>query len=322
MQKLSYDSLHLLRQQLSDVKTTTQTERDCLRHQLQELTQTWSRIDEESKLHEREIIQRLTLDHELELNDIKKVLFNKDAEIETLRHENTDINEVLTEKQKLIDNENTSNEERKNRIKTLENTIEQSIKEREKAVNEMRERLVHAHRTEIESLRCRFKLMTSMDNSPTTDSSLEKLERPNLIELVNHESILLQTKEDLKAEKAAAVRIAVDRERLRLETQFFSSSSPKSPTSSGQDMYRRILDEKERQIDNLRERETMLAKENMKLKETIQAVADSEPAGDDISVIKMQLENMCRDKQKLLQDLESEKNKRIDMEKSVMSVKT
>lgn len=321
MQQLSYDSMEMLRKELHDVKSSTQNDGDYLRAQLQELSSTWSRIEDESKTNEREIIQRLTENHEQELNYVKKVLLNKEAEIESLKSENNDMNETLTEKIQFIQNESTSNEELKLRLKNLEEAVANATQEREKAIAEMRDKLNHEHRTEIESLRCRFKLMTSMEQSPS-ETSLEKIDRPDLIELVNHESILLQTKENLEQEKVAAVQAAVERERSRLETKYFSSSSPKSPMTQTQDMYRRILDEKERQIDNLVERENILAKENMKLKETLQSVADSSASDDEMTNIKTQFDNLHIINMKLQKDLETEKTKRLEMEKSCILLKS
>ena len=68
---------------------------------------------------------------------------------------------------------------------------------REAAVKEMKEKLRHEYKNEMESLRCKFKLMTSMERSPS-DTSLEKIERPDIIDIAYHETIISQLKENFE----------------------------------------------------------------------------------------------------------------------------
>lgn len=56
----------------------------------------------------------------------------------------------------------------------------------------------------------RFRLvaLTNMDRSPS-ESSLEKIERTDMIEIISHNAIVMQTKENAEVEKEEAVRIAL-----------------------------------------------------------------------------------------------------------------
>lgn len=49
-----------------------------------------------------------------------------------------------------------------------------------------------------------------MDRSPS-ESSLEKIERTDVIEITNHNAIVMQTKENAEVEKEEAVRAAVEK---------------------------------------------------------------------------------------------------------------
>lgn len=52
--------------------------------------------------------------------------------------------------------------------------------------------------------------LTNMDRSPS-ESSLEKIERTDVIEISNHNAIVMQTKENAEMEKEEAVREAVEK---------------------------------------------------------------------------------------------------------------
>lgn len=156
----------------------------------------------------------------------------------------------------------------KSRIAELEQQVNNHEIEKTKAVNETKDRLIREHKTEIESLRCRYKLMKNVDRTPS-DTSLEKIERPELATL-----------------------------------------QASSPTSS-QSLYRRILDEKERQIDAANQQIDVLTKENIRFKQIIQSLTDDEQ-NDSLIQLKDQVENLQKEKQKLRQKLNMERSRRMD----------
>ncbi|XP_063977047.1 RB1-inducible coiled-coil protein 1-like isoform X2 [Diachasmimorpha longicaudata] len=259
------DELAVLRDKVNDNK--------CGIHEMTErIGQTLTVQSRECERALREREQELTVDHELELTDAKKILGVRDEEINNLKRsimdKDTELAEherlVATVRQKLdtqqeemrniqlgfqaqlkdaieqaiIDKENSleqNNQARLVEIASLTSALEQcrqNVKELEdnlanarsdqlKLLKEATDKLQMEHKTELETIRSRFKLMaasTVMERSPS-DSSLEKIERPDVIELINHEAILAQTKEDLIAEKVDAVRKAIEKETVDFEAK-------------------------------------------------------------------------------------------------------
>lgn len=289
MHNVCRNAVGLLRQQLDHIKKDSDSGKQALENQFEKIAETWDKIKDETQNREREAINRLTVDHELELNDIKKYLNTKAEEIDSLTSDKSRLEEM--HKQLVAEHEKDKEELKKSvddmnkRMVEMEAQANQGLADKQKAVNDIRDKLNREHKTEIESLRCRFKLMTNMDRSPS-ETSLEKIERPDAIEI--HGS---------------------------LSKFSLGASSPKSPTS-GQDMFKRIMDEKERQLDTMRERLDVLLRENMRYKGTIQNLADSDETGKQMSMLRVQLDAMQTEKQKLENELKAERGKR-DMEASV-----
>lgn len=289
MHDVCRNAVGLLRDQLENIKKDSDSGKQSLEHQFEKIAESWDKIKDETQNREREAINRLTVDHELELNDIKKYLNTKIEEIDALTSEKLQLAEMhkslVAEHQQHKEQVKQTLDDMANRIADMESQATQMLADKQKAVNEIRDKLNREHKTEIESLRCRFKLMTNMDRSPS-DTSLEKIERPDAIEI--HGSIPKFS---------------------------FGASSPRSPTS-GQDMFKRILDEKERQLDTMRERLDVVLRENLRYKGTIQNLADSDDTGKQISMMRVQMDAMQLERQKLENELSAERSKR-DMEASV-----
>ncbi|EAA15111.4 AGAP008873-PA, partial [Anopheles gambiae str. PEST] len=197
-------------------------------------------------------------------------------------------------------------------IQQLTEQLASAEVDRRKAIQEAIEQLEHKHRTEMESLRCRFKLMaTSMDRSPS-DTSLEKIEKPDMIDIGTHEQLLAQVRLDLQREKEQAIKAAVEEERQRWEANAIGGGG------SSIDVYKRILDEKDRQLEELREKEAQLMREVMRMRETIQSLTDPELSPLNDHSCREQMEALETDRQQLadrldklhdnLRTLEEEKN--------------
>lgn len=324
MHRASQESIKLLRQQISSIKTDATNEKQALQSELDNLLRSWDDLKAETKNHERELVQRLTVDHELEMNDLRQSLYVKDDEINTLKSEKNQLESQME------DRENKYKEEKdqlKKKIQELEQKISQQGVQREAAVKEVKEKMLNDHRNEIESLRCKFKLMTSMERSPS-DTSLEKIERPDIIDIASHEAIINQMKENFEEDKQTAVKLAVDRERAKYLSLNLSesasklsampialSNSPGKSPKDSQEIFKRILDEKDRQLDQMREREQYLMKETMRLKETIQSLTDIELNESQVSIYRDKLEAVQSEKKRLEKDLEKEKLKREKLSK-------
>ena len=316
MHRASQESISLLRQQISTIKADTTSEKQSIQSELDKLLRSWDDLKAETKNHERELVQRLTVDHELEMNDLRQSLYVKEDEINSLKSEKEQLESQIR------DRENETKEIKdqfEKKINELEQRISQQTVQREAAIKEVKEKMLNDHRNEIESLRCKFKLMTSMERSPS-DTSLEKIERPDIIDIASHEAIINQMRENFDEQLQNAVKLAVERERssksLSEPAKFsaLSVSPGKSPKDS-QEIFKRILDEKDRQLDQMREREQYLMKETMRLKETIQSLTDIELNESQVSLYKDKLEAVQNEKKKLEKDLEKERTKREKLSK-------
>lgn len=316
--QLSQSSISFLREQLSAVRTESASNRAEFRSKLEAINRAWAAIQEEARNRERETIQQLTVDHELEMNDLRKSIHQKDDEMQSLRSDNSMIKASHIETVSKYESEkrelNVTVEEMKEVVRKLEHRLADVEVDRKKAIQEAVEQLEHKHKTEIESLRCRYKLMTSMDRSPS-DTSLEKIEKPDMIDIASHEQLLAQAREDFNREKERAIKTAIEEERQRWESstvtikpqQRSMASSPGTPTGS-HDIYKRILEEKERQLDELRDKESVLMRENQRYKETIQSLTDPELGSNQLN-LKEQLEALEREKQQLSRELERHQNR-------------
>ncbi|XP_053694143.1 RB1-inducible coiled-coil protein 1 isoform X2 [Sabethes cyaneus] len=318
--QLSQSSIVVLREQLSALRSENAAHQTEFKVQLEAINRSWVDIQKAARNQERETVQQLTVDHELEMNDLRKSIHQKDDEIQSLRSDNSTMKANLietvskyeSEKKELTD----KIEEMKEVVCKLEKQLADVSVDRKKAIQEAIEQLEHKHKTDIESLRCRYKLMTSMDRSPS-DTSLEKIEKPDMIDIASHEQLLSQVREDFNREKERAIKIAIEEERQRWELssqqkslaqpQRSIGSSPGTPTSS-QDVFKRILEEKERQLDEMRDKESHLIKENQRYRETIQSLTDPELCSNQID-FKKQIELLEREKLQLTRDLEIQQNR-------------
>ncbi|XP_029160283.1 RB1-inducible coiled-coil protein 1 isoform X2 [Nylanderia fulva] len=264
------------------------------------------------RLQERE--QELTLEHEFEITDVKKLIQSHKEEICTLKdnllEKETELTEherlMATMRQKLEDEQiergdlqtrlhqqledysrileqarlekeeavKKTNDERFLEITSLTNSLTQCQKriheleenliaarnDQERMVKEVTDKFQIEYKTELETIRSRFKLMaaSTMERSPS-DSSLERIERTDVIELANHEAILEQTRENMKVENAMAVRTAIEKERadcmIKLDNEL--------------KLAKKVVEEKNREIEIHKLRTAMLIKESNSYKATI-----------------------------------------------------
>ena len=107
------------------------------------------------------------------------------------------------------------------------------------------------------------------------------LQRPDMIELVNHEAIISQLHENLTAERETSVRTAVEQERTRWEARLEQELKQARLRSEAEkqvwfnEAMRRVVEDKERQLESLRVREASLLEEVQRHRETIRQLTDS-----------------------------------------------
>ena len=140
----------------------------------------------------------------------------KDDELQTTIKDNS----IL--KEKMIQDRDTI-EKLHRKIQDMEDKITRLESDKKHAIQEAIENNEYRHRNEMESLRCRYKLMTSMDRSPS-DTSLEKIERPDVIDLITHEQILKETRDSLIKDKELAIQNAIEMEKIKWNNMEVSHS--------------------------------------------------------------------------------------------------
>lgn len=287
MYSFASDSIVLLREQMRLIKADSQSDKTTILTEFKNISDTWSQLSEQSHIRESETINRLTVDHELELNDIKKYLMRKNEEIESLKGEKIEWSLMDATHKEEVASLTATIEELQNRIALLEIQTNAAESEKLKAIADLKENLLRDHKTEIESLRCRFKLMTNTERSPS-ETSLEKIDRLEVMDLSKKERI-----DPLKVS--------------------FSGSSPRSP-SSGHDMFKRILDDKERQLDTMRQRDVNQSEEIVRLKTIIQSMTEMDSKTTPLPVVKEELVHTKEDRDRQKND--DQRSRRPTMESS------
>ncbi|XP_026825650.1 RB1-inducible coiled-coil protein 1 isoform X3 [Ooceraea biroi] len=296
------------------------------------------------RLQERE--QEVTIEHELKMADVKKLMQedcrNREEEIRTLKgnlmEKEMELAEhgrlVATMRQKLEDEqieknnlqtrlhqqlENYSrileqaridkeeavkqtNDERfleitsltnsltqcQKRIQELEENLATARSDQERMVKEATDKFQVEYKAELETIRSRFKLMaaSTMERSPS-DSSLEKIERTDVIELANHEAILAQTKEDMKVENAMAIRTAVEKERADCMAKLDNELS----------LAREVVVEKNKEIEIYRMRTAALIEQGKRYKNMIdQLIGELESKSEIRQTLKEKMKSLESDK--------------------------
>ncbi|TMW53832.1 hypothetical protein DOY81_001117 [Sarcophaga bullata] len=304
MSKLALDCIQLHRSNLKTFRQDSITQKEDLQSDLQTLNDKWNLLRMQCEAREHEISLQQA-EKEQEILKLTQQLQERDEDLQQARQQSND--EAVSMKTKCAVLE-AELEEFKERMKLHES-------EKEQAILEAREKLIHEHKTEIESLRQRFKLMTSMERSPS-DLSLETNPlSDNVIERHLHESILSQLRSDLEAEKEKAIKAAIELERSIWQSKIFPLNS--ESVMANVSILKEMLEEKERQLEQLRENDLILTKENYQLKTRLDALTNEE--GN--SWLKEKIDYLNRDKNRLEEELNQEKSKRLEMETSFAALK-
>ncbi|XP_053960571.1 RB1-inducible coiled-coil protein 1 [Anastrepha ludens] len=295
MYKLSSECIRLARADLEQCRTGTATYREDLQSELQMLHDQWNLIRMQSEQREQQLLQTKTM--------LSDTVQQHDNEFAILRHQLCDTEALHSQLQELKDQ------------------LSAAQMEQQRAVAAAREELLHEHKSEIESLRCRYKLMTSMELSPS-ETSLEKIERPpsnidqHMIDHSEHEAIVSQLRATFESEKERSIAAAVDIERTIWQAKLNLNSES---VMGNVNILKEMLEEKDRQLDLVRKQNLLLTKEIYQLKTRIDALTNEE--GN--SWLKEKIEYLNRDKNRLEEELtvEKERSKRLEMETSYAALR-
>ncbi|XP_028155808.1 RB1-inducible coiled-coil protein 1 isoform X1 [Ostrinia furnacalis] len=314
-----------IKEELAKLKTDADEQKNFIKSWYLEIVQAWEKSNQEIALRHREQTQRLTVDHELELSDMKATLTQKDEAIENQKKEMEDLKLEHQKEIEKLNNEHQSTkdllEKTRQEVAGFEKKLEEIEVQKQKDIKEMQEKMHMDYKAEIESMRSRFRLvaLTNMDRSPS-ESSLEKIERTDVIEISSHNAIVMQTKENAEVEKEEAVKDAVTKAeaewKAKMEAELASVKAKleTEKQTTINEVTRRLLAEKNRQLDALRDREQALARECSKYRDTIQQLTDPE-TNDYDALLKTQFATLENEKavlQQQVQDLKKELEKKAD----------
>ncbi|KAF2878808.1 hypothetical protein ILUMI_27364 [Ignelater luminosus] len=223
MAMLARQALGQLRSELMEYRALIVADRNTISMQYESLTSSWESLTIEIDNKEREIIHKMTTDHKMEIEDFKRLKESKEKEVMNLQNEvlqlETSLQNSSEEVCLLKKAVHELQDEYETEKKDMEKILESLKLEKQQCVKELGEKLVREHKAEIESIRSRFRLMsiTKMEKSPS-ESNLDGIERGESKELVNHEAIILQLKENYEIEKQKAVSAAILQESRKWES--------------------------------------------------------------------------------------------------------
>ncbi|KAK5646238.1 hypothetical protein RI129_004702 [Pyrocoelia pectoralis] len=316
MAVVSSQTIQLLRSELKELKSSVMSMKSDLGFDYESLTSSWENLTSEIENKEKEIVQKITLNHESEINVFKKEKDAKEEEVNSLRQELVQLKSSLQDSSEEMSNLKITlhhlRDEYEKEKERFEGELTEAKLDKDQSLREMKENLGREHRAEIENIRTRFRLMSfsKIDRSPS-DSNLDRVERLENKDLNNHEAIILHLKDNYEIEKHKAVQEALLQESRKwdekMENMRIKYEIEKEIAL--EEVTKKLLEEKEKQIDLLRERETNLSLECIKHKNTIQQLAESETGSHSMELLR-KIESLERQKSELELQLVLDKSKR------------
>lgn len=152
-------NMMFIKEELAKLKSEVDEQKKWINGKYLELLEAWERNNEETAIKFREQTQRLTVDHELELSDMKAALNEKDEVIDSLKKEKEDLNIVQQKEIERIEEEHQSTkdllEKTREEIQAFEKKVEELEIAKQKEIKELQEKMHMDYKAEIESLRSR-----------------------------------------------------------------------------------------------------------------------------------------------------------------------
>ncbi|KAF5307853.1 hypothetical protein FQR65_LT06585 [Abscondita terminalis] len=326
MAVVAKQAVDLLRIELKEFKSFVFSMRNDIDQQYESVSSSWESLAIEMDNKEKEIVQKITTVHDLEINDFKKLNDDKNQEVDALK------TQILKLERSLLDSTDEVSNLKLTLIKLqkdyeqekvqLQSELMDSRTDKEHTIQKLKESLNRDHKAELENMRSRFRLMSvsKMDRSPS-DPNLDKIEKTETKDNNQHEAIILQIKENFEIEKERAINAAVILESRKWETVLNDTLTDMKVKFEIEkeialdDVTKKVLEEKERQIDLLREREASLNLECIKYKNTIQQLADGESESQNIELLR-KVESLERKNSELQMQISVIKPKQLQLEES------
>lgn len=152
-------SIVLIKDELVKLKDEVDEQKKLVNNICITINETWEKYNEDINVRFREQTQRLTVDHELELSDMKAALNEKDNIISNLKKETDDINVSHKKEIEMLKNEHQTTNDLLEKCREEINAFDKKINEldvqKQKDIKEMQEKLHLEYKAEIESMRSR-----------------------------------------------------------------------------------------------------------------------------------------------------------------------
>lgn len=149
-----------IKEELTKLKADVAEQRKWVNDKCIEMLQAWEKNNEETALRFREQTQRLTVDHELELSDMKAAVKEKDDVIEIFKKEKEDVifdhQREIERLEKEHQSTNSLLDITREEIKMYEKRQEELEMLKQKEFKELKENMHLEYKAEIESLRSRY----------------------------------------------------------------------------------------------------------------------------------------------------------------------
>lgn len=157
LSQLANIAITQLKEEILDIKAQYTEELRLVKAFCVDVNSQWEDLVKETEVKHREALQRLTVDHELEQSDLKKVIQSKCEEIQGLRKENqfleSSVHRVKNELKVRREEYDRSLQERDKHISELKTRVEGFPDEKEKSVKEAKDVLAKEYKAEMESIR-------------------------------------------------------------------------------------------------------------------------------------------------------------------------
>lgn len=146
-------------EELAKLKDQVNEQRKFMASKYLEILEAWEKSNVEIAIRFREETQRLTVDHELELSDMKAALNEKDEVIATLKIDTENIKTLHEKEIERLEKEHQDTkvilEKTREEIQGFEKKLEDIEAQKQKEIKDLQEKMHLDYKAEIESLRSR-----------------------------------------------------------------------------------------------------------------------------------------------------------------------
>lgn len=277
------------------------------------ISNSWNYLFTEYDLKEKDVIKKLTNEYESKINTIQRITEEKSEKVKNLQLENIYLEQGIKscseENFYLKEELNKLADETNNRIEELNKQLELLQKEKETNTKEITDKLIREHKVEMENIRARYRLMTK--ERSILGSNYDKNDR------LEKQSTISQMQEAFKLEKNKIIEETISSEAKKWQAILEEKSAEWKNNLELEkerlvdEITKRILEDKDREIDMFREREKNLNLENMKYKTTIQKLTENTISNTQQELLE-KFEILEQRNCQLEAELSRERNKRLE----------